>query len=117
MKTIDVAAALLLVPFGAALAEGPQKDLAAAGREFALQVCGNCHLVEKGQPAPLLKPPAPSFGSVLARREVDEAWLRTFLSKPHGNLGPAKKMPNPLLADFEIDKLAAYLEQMKSKAK
>lgn len=105
----------LLFFLGAAAAAAQEKptDLAATGRDFALKVCGNCHVVEKGQ-TPILKPPAPSFSSIVERRSFDAAQLRQFLSTPHGNLGPARKMPNPELADFEIDKVAAYLAQLKS---
>ena len=103
---------IFLLAAGAAAAQEKPAD-PAAGREFALKVCGNCHVVEKGQ-APILRPPAPSFSSIVARRDFDEAQLRRFLSTPHGNLGRARKMPNPELADFEIDKVAAYLAQLKS---
>lgn len=119
MKTTAPAwlAVLLLLAQGAAQAEEPRKDLAAAGRDFALQVCGNCHVVEKGRFEPLLKPPAASFSSLVARRHVDEAWLRAFLSKPHGDLGRAQQMPNPQLADFQIDKIVAYFHQLKTQKK
>jgi hypothetical protein len=33
---------------------------------------------------------------------------------PHGNLGTSAKMPNPQLADFQIDKVVAYLLSLKS---
>jgi len=119
MKTIaPPSLALILLTLGRALAEEPHKDLAAAGHEFALQVCGNCHLVEAGQkPAPLLKPPAPSFSTMVARRDLDEAWLRAFLSKPHGDLGRAQTMPNPQLLDFQIDKIVAYIQRLKREKK
>ena len=117
MKSIALTSlALLLLTLGGSLAEEPQKDLAAAGHEFALEVCGNCHIVEKGQqPAPVLRPPAASFSSLVARHEVNEAWLRVFLSKPHGNMGRAQKMPNPQLADFQIDKIVAYFQRRRER--
>jgi len=104
---------LPLLALNGPLAAERQKDPAVAGRDLALAVCGNCHIVEKNRIEPLLKVPAPSFSSVVARREVDEAWLRAFLSKPHGNGGRAQKMPNPRLADFEIDEIVAYFQQLK----
>jgi mono/diheme cytochrome c family protein len=108
---------LPLLALSGPLAAARQKDPAAAGRDFALHVCGNCHVVEKGRIEPLLKDPAPSFSSIVARREVDEAWLRAFLSKPHANLGRAQKMPNPRLADFEIDEIVVYFQQLKRRNK
>jgi len=106
----------LLLANSAVLAQEAKEDLAASGRDFAIKVCGNCHTVEKGQ-APILKPPAPSFASIVARREFDEAWLRAFLSSPHGNLGRSGKMPNPQLAEFQIDKIVAYFQQLKARPK
>jgi mono/diheme cytochrome c family protein len=110
--------AVILLAQGAALAEEPGKNYAAQGHAFALQVCGNCHVVEKGQHPPLvLKHPASSFSAIIARGEANEAWLRAFLSKSHGNVGRAQKMPNPQLADFEIDKIVAYFRQLKKEKK
>jgi len=94
------------------LAQDAKDDLAASGQEFAIKVCGNCHMVEKGQ-TPILKKSAPSFDSIVRSREIDEAWLRRFLATPHGKLGSARKMPNPQLADFEIDKIIAYFGRRK----
>ena len=45
--------------------------------------------------------------------DISETSLRKLLSTPHGNLGRAKKMPNPQLADFQIDKVVAYLLSLK----
>lgn len=92
-----------------------QPDPVAAGHEFALKVCAACHVVAKDQPSPpLLKPPAPSFETILARRDVTEASLRKTLSVRHGNVGRNAKMPNPMLADFQIDKVIAYMRQLKA---
>ena len=104
---------IFLFAASAAAAQEEPADPAAEGRDFALKVCGNCHIVEKGR-APILRPPAPSFSSIVERRDFDEAKLRRLLSTPHGNLGRAREMPNPELADFEIDKVAAYFAQLKS---
>ncbi|HXY59122.1 MAG TPA: c-type cytochrome [Methylocystis sp.] len=111
-RSLAVSFVFILGAAAAAAREKPE-DLAAAGRDFALKVCGNCHVVEKGQ-TPILRPPAPSFSSIVKRQDFSEAWLRQFLSAPHGNLGGAGKMPNPRLADFEIDKVAAYLAELKN---
>jgi hypothetical protein len=45
---------------------------------------------------------------------VSEASLRKFSSTPRGNLGGSAKMPNPQLADFQIDKVVAYVPSLKS---
>jgi mono/diheme cytochrome c family protein len=90
----------------AKLGDAPVKG----SHDFALQVCSACHEVGKAQASkPILKPPAPSFLSIAGRRPTTEAFLRHFLSKPHG------KMPNPALANFEIDEVVAYLLSPKPK--
>ena len=113
-KPVSLSLVFILAVCAVARAQPPENELAAGGRDFALHVCANCHVVENGQKAPILKPPAPSFASILVRPEVDEAWLRKFLSTPHRNLGRGAKMPNPELAAFQVDKLLAYLLQVKS---
>lgn len=86
----------------------PSGAVVAAGHDFALHVCAACHVVARDQKTkPILKPPAPSFVSIAGRPATSEAFLREFLSKPHG------KMPNPELADFQIDEVVAYLLSLK----
>jgi mono/diheme cytochrome c family protein len=98
-----------------ARAQESESELVASGHDFALKVCAACHLVAKDQISPpILKPPAPSFSAILRRGDVSEASLRKMLSTPHGNLGRGAKMPNPQLADFQIDKIVAYLLSLKS---
>lgn len=76
----------------------------AAGRELALQICANCHVVARNQPfPPRLNPPAPDFGVIASRSAVTEQGVRDFLASPHG------KMPDPMLAGYQIDLLAGYL--------
>jgi mono/diheme cytochrome c family protein len=97
-----------------AQAQEAKSDLAAAGRDFALKVCANCHVVAKDQKvAPLLKPPAPSFAALAARSDISEESLRKLLSSPHGDLGRHGKMPNPQLGDYQIDKIVAYFMSLK----
>jgi mono/diheme cytochrome c family protein len=116
MKKLAALSLAAVLFSGVALAEDAQKDPAASGHDFAVKVCGNCHGVDKGQ-TPILKPPAPSFASLLGRREIDEAWLRRFLATPHGNLGRSRKMPNPMLAEFQIDEIIAYFNELRAKHK
>lgn len=88
----------------------PPADARVAGHKFALQVCAACHVVAKDQTTrPILKPPAPSFLRIMRRPSVTEAFLRGFLRTPHG------KMPNPELADFQIDEVVAYMLSLERK--
>lgn len=108
------AIASLLGGVAPSAAQEPGSDAAdarvAAGHKFALQVCAACHVVAGDQTTrPILKPPAPSFSRIVRRPSVTEAFLRGFLRTPHG------KMPNPELADFEIDEVVAYMLSLKHK--
>jgi mono/diheme cytochrome c family protein len=101
---------LVSLSVGEEAKSGVADDLAPAGRAFALQVCAACHVVAKDQQsAPILKPPAPSFAAIVRRPKTTEAFLRAFLGAPHG------KMPNPQLADFQIDEVVAYMLSLKQR--
>jgi len=117
MKTASLLFATMLACGAAwpAWAQESQSDLAASGHDFALKVCAACHVVAADQVSPpILKPPAPSFLALVRHRDVSEASLRKLLSAPHGNLGRSAKMPNPQLAEFQIDKVVAYLLSLKT---
>ncbi len=113
MRLAILALVAIMSPAAAAGQEAERRahdDLVDAGRDFALQVCAACHVVTRDrQSAPILKPPAPSFLAIARRPTTTEASLRRFLGKPHG------RMPNPELADFQIDEVVAYLLSLKPK--
>ena len=95
-------------------AQEAKSNLVAAGHDLALQVCAACHVVENDQKsAPIMNPPAPSFSAIAQRYDQSEASLRKFLSSLHRNLGRTGKMPNWLLADFQIDEIVAYILSLK----
>jgi mono/diheme cytochrome c family protein len=117
MKTASLLLAIMLACGSASLARAQesQSDLIASGHDFALKVCAACHVVAADQISPpILKPPAPSFLALVRHGDVSEASLRKLLSRPHGNLGRSAKMPNPQLAEFQIDKVVAYLLSLKT---
>ncbi|MGA8171489.1 MAG: c-type cytochrome [Methylocystis sp.] len=117
MKTTSLLLVLTLAGGAPSLAwaQDGQAELAASGHDFALKVCAACHVVAKDQTSPpILRPPAPSFLALVKHRDMSEASLRKLLGAPHGNLGRARKMPNPRLADFQIDKVVAYVLGLKS---
>lgn len=90
-------------------------DLVNAGRDFARLVCAACHVVTReGGEAPVLQPPAPSFVELARRPSLTEPSLRAFLASDHGRIGPAAAMPNPRLADYQVDKIVAYLMSLKA---
>jgi mono/diheme cytochrome c family protein len=98
-----------------AQAETPDVDQVTAGRNFASRVCGACHVVtQQRDELPVLSPPGPSF-AVLAQRPLwTEAALREFLGSNHRGMGPHEAMPNPRLADYQIDEIVAFMMSLKA---
>ena len=96
-------------------AEAASADQVAAGRKLAERACGACHVVTgQRDQVPLLALPAPSFPVLAQRSEWTERSLREFLSSNHHYLGPAQAMPNPRLADYQIDEIVAYFMTLKA---
>jgi mono/diheme cytochrome c family protein len=89
-------------------------DQVAEGRGLAHSICGNCHFVtENPRESPGSAFPAPSFAS-LAQRLTDDS-LRQQLSSGHRFIGPDKTMPNPRLADYQIEEIIAYLGTLRGR--
>jgi mono/diheme cytochrome c family protein len=98
-----------------AQAETPAADQITAGRNFAHLVCGACHVVtQQRDELPVLAQPGPSFAVLAQRPLLTEAALREFLGTNHRNLGPAGAMPNPRLADYQIDEIVAFMMSLKA---
>lgn len=110
-----VAACLALVlPGAAAGAEQSSAELVASGRAFALKVCWACHVVAKDQTeTPILSHPAPSFLTIAQRPDLTEEALRKFLASHNETMGPAGRMPNPRLVDYQIDEVVAYIMSLR----
>ena len=93
-----------------------QEARIADGRAIALRVCAICHVVADDQAVPpTLKPPAPSFADIAARPKVTEAFLRDFLTKPHGQARALSAMPGFLMPSYQADAAIAYLMSLKPK--
>ena len=106
-SAFGIAAAPVPVPPGNAADNAAQVR---KGHELALQICAACHVVAPDQSArPLLKPPAPEFSAIANRPTATAASLTEFLQVPHG------KMPNPMLADYQVTALTAYLMSLRTK--
>jgi mono/diheme cytochrome c family protein len=85
-------------------------DDASKGRHLAVMLCTGCHVVTPGQPyAPTLNPPAASFESIAQRVGTTVESLRSFLTTTHQGLDNQKGMPDPMLVDFQIKELSAYI--------
>jgi mono/diheme cytochrome c family protein len=113
--------AIVMLALWAALAQGnaragpPSADQIEAGRQFAHRVCGACHVVtQQRDELPVLAPPGPSFAVLAQRPLLTEQALREFLAENHRSMGPHEAMPNPRLADYQIDEIVAYMMSLKA---
>ncbi len=80
------------------------------GKHLAVMLCTTCHVVAPDQPyAPTLSPPAPTFQSIAQRAGTNRDSLRNFLTTTHQGLDNPKGMPDPVLANFQIEAITAYL--------
>ncbi len=93
-------AALVLLSFiGTAWA---QDDDVRQGHHLAVMICFKCHMAAADQ-AFLPEPPeAPSFVSIMRRREVTAETLKAHLTNTHRGIDRPTSMPNPQLMDYQI---------------
>ena len=85
-------------------------DDVSKGRHLAILLCTACHVVAPEQPyAPTLDPPAASFQTIARRADTTVESLRKFLTTTHQGLDNQNGMPDPMLANFQIKDISAYL--------
>ena len=97
-----LALAVAGLPLIAQAQSTPAAQQLADGKALAQKVCMSCHVVSgsgSGSDA------APSFATIATTR--DDAFLHTWLMKPHGNMPPVD------LTNDQIDALAAYIESQR----
>jgi hypothetical protein len=112
-----IAPACLVACFFSSLALGVLGGPAAAqeneveqGHHLATLICSACHVAAPDQDfEPILRPPAPPFASIAERRDLTADFLQTFLSTTHRDVLNPKGMPNPLLLDYQIKQISAYI--------
>jgi mono/diheme cytochrome c family protein len=111
MRTVSICLFVFLIAFCSAWGqEGDTANDVSKGHRLANTVCSICHVATPDQPTlPILHPPAPSFESIAQRKDVTAESLRKFLLTTHKNLDTQKGMPNPDLADFQVQEVIAYL--------
>jgi hypothetical protein len=91
-------------------------DQIAEGRAQAHASCGTCHVVEDAaKESPASRPAPPSFPEIVSRPSFSADQIRQFLTSGHRRLGPDHAMPNPRIADYQVDAIAAYLETLKAR--
>ena len=79
------------------------------GHALAIKLCGICHVAAPDQPyKPRMKPPVPSFASIIRKKTFDAESLASFLTTTHRGLDNPKGMPNLDLMDFQVNQIVAY---------
>ena len=93
-----------------AKAQSPSHEaLVSQGHRFAILVCSACHVVATDQrSSPILRTPGPTFDAIANKPETTAASLRTFLFTTHGKVINPPGMPNPELADYQMNEVIAY---------
>ena len=110
------AAITIQVPLRPPVANQLFVDQIAEGRAQAHASCGTCHIVEDAaKETPAYRPPPPSFPEIVSRPSFSADEIRQFLTSSHRRLGPDHAMPNPRLADYQVDAIVAYLETLKAR--
>lgn len=108
-RILTIGAGLINLDFALAQQSATAEDLR-KGHRLAAELCSICHLATPDQVAsPMLDPPAPPFGRILAREHLSAEWLTHFLQTTHRGLDRPDGMPNPELMDFQIKQVVAYL--------
>jgi mono/diheme cytochrome c family protein len=117
-RSAIVGVALLAGLASLARAATPNDEQITAGRKFASRVCGACHVVtQQRDELPVLAPPGPSFAVLAQRPLLTEASLREFLGSNHRSMGPHEAMPNPRLADYQIEEIVAFMMSLRGTTK
>jgi len=87
----------------------PNAEDVQKGHELAIHLCAICHVAAPDQPAqPIMKPPAPSFASIVRKKTFDAESLTQFMKTTHRGLDNPVGMPNPDLMDYQIKQIVAY---------
>ena len=98
---------------GPALAQQAQTldpDEVQKGHRLAVTICAICHVAAPDQRfPPELASPAPSFASIVRRKEFNADWLSHFMTTTHRGLDTPAGMPNPELMDYQIKEIVAYM--------
>ena len=90
-------------------------DQVSEGHAVARASCGTCHVVsDPAKETPSSRPPAPSFLEITKRPSFSADEIRQFLMSSHRRIGPAEAMPNPRLAENQIEAIVAYLETLRA---
>jgi mono/diheme cytochrome c family protein len=100
----------LIGPLMAQQTQTSDPDEVTKGHRLAITVCAVCHVAAPDQRfLPEITDPAPSFASIVQRKEFDGDWLKNFMTTTHRGLDNPAGMPNPELMDYQIKEIVAYM--------
>lgn len=91
-------------------------DQALEGRGLAHMICAACHVISDSpnEVAPVSRFPAPNFPELARRPSFSADSLRQLLASNHRRIGPDQTMPNPRLAEYQIEEIVAYFDTLRS---
>jgi mono/diheme cytochrome c family protein len=117
MIRMPLAVMLSVVSMAAWSEQASADDDIQQGHHWANTICAICHVATPDQGIePLLHPPGPPFESIAQRPGISAEWIRNFLATTHHDIGSAKGMPNPMLLDFQMEQVAAYIMSLRKPA-
>ena len=107
-QTVSVLSLIFWVGLFSAYAQTGAEDEVQKGHQLAAAICAICHVAAADQRyPPIMKPPAPSFGSIAQRMDAES--LTKFIATTHRGLDTPKGMPNPELMDYQVKQVVAYI--------
>jgi hypothetical protein len=114
-RALDRSFITIQVPANSPFTDQLFADQLAEGRALAQNICGACHVVSENsnEARPIARFPAPSFAELARRSSFTQEGLRGLLSSGHRFLGPNQGMPNPRLAQYQIDEIIALFETLR----
>ena len=87
-----------------------------AGREFAQKACVNCHVVTEDESFTATKTrflnphtQGPDFSTIAAFPGNTAETLRAFLMTTHRDVVKEVGMPNPVLANYQIENVISFI--------
>lgn len=90
------------------VADAQEGALVETGAIIAREACASCHAIGTG-PDKNTMSAAPSFEAIAAMPSISGLAIKVFLQTPHAS------MPNIMLAQSEVNALAAYILSLRSK--
>jgi mono/diheme cytochrome c family protein len=114
-RALDRSFITIQVPANSPFTDQLFVDQLAEGRALAQRICGACHVVSENanEVRPALRFPAPSFVELARRPSLTQDGLRELLNSNHRYVGPNQAMPNPRLAQYQIDEIIALFDTLR----